>query len=598
VPLVRAATAPDLNRNRLVLTGRICVRPGVVPISFYGSRHTPVPELHANLSNMVVQWRYLPHLVLPVKIKKIELRDGYKRFHHLTIDLGEAPRRIVALVGPNGCGKSSVLDGIMLRMGNVGSKGGRDQGYHSMFGTPYQASNSIFIELENGSVNEVLAERKRSGKRATMLSFRSSYRYNNQVKVSAVQATNPIAQNNYGASVAGDLDEKMEENYRRLHAKYNHYRDSTDSKPSEAKAKIIGDLNKSLTTCLDIEIENLGNIEANQGTLYFKKADHPKPFEFNVLSSGEKEVIDILLDLYLRQEDYDDTIFLIDEPELHISSAIQRKLLIEINRLIGPNCQLWVTTHSIGFLRALQEDLESQCQIIEFKPGIRYAAENITLRPIKPTVQVWRDIFETALDDLAKLVSPRRIIYCEGRAEPGPSGRERGMDALVLNEVFGASRPSTQFVSSGGNTEPDQRSAIALSILSKVFPSVEIYVLKDRDIVSGRRATEQDRQRYLKENEDSHRVLKRFEIENYLFDEEVIKAYCASEGLMFDAAKYGSLVSNIVDDDVKQLTGAIKKVCGIDTSISAERFKINLAKAIKPGMVVYEELEACIFQRQ
>lgn len=116
--------------------------------------------------------------------------------------------------------------------------------------------------------------------------------------------------------------------------------------------------------------------------------------------------------------------------------------------------------------------------------------------------------------------------------------------------------------------------------------------------MSGRRATERDRQRYLKENEDTHRVLKRFEIENYLFDEEVLKAYCASDGLTFDAARYDTLVGNIVDDDVKQLTGAIKKVCGIDTSISPERFKLNLAKAIKPGMAVYEELEACIFQRQ
>jgi recombinational DNA repair ATPase RecF len=533
-----------------------------------------------------------------MKIKKIELKDGYKRFHHLTIDLGEAPARIVGLVGPNGCGKSSVLDGIMLRVGTVGNKGGRDHTYHSMFGTSYDAGSSILIDLDCGSLNDKHEERVRAGKRNTMLSFRSSYRYNSQVKITSVKATSPITHNGYGASVAVDLDDKMEENYRRLHAKYNHYRDSTDSRPSEAKAKIIGDLNASLTRCLELEVESLGNIEANQGTLYFKKADHPKPFEFNVLSSGEKEAVDILLDLYLRQDDYDDTIFLIDEPELHISTATQRKLLVEINRLIGPNCQLWITTHSVGFLRALQEDLMDQCQIIHFEPGRPYAAERITLRPIKPTPQVWRDIFETALDDLAGLVSPRRIIYCEGRAEPGPCGRERGLDAQVLNEVFAGRHPSTQFISSGGNTELDQRSAIALAVLSKVFPTVDIWVLKDRDIVSGRRATERDRQRYLKENEDTHRVLKRFEIENYLFDEDVLKAYCASEGLTFDAARYGTLVGNVVDDDVKSLTGAIKKVCGIDTSISPERFKLNLAKVIKPGMAVYEELEACIFQRQ
>lgn len=35
-------------------------------------------------------------------IKKIKL-DGYKRFKSLTIDLGNTPKRIVALVGPNGC---------------------------------------------------------------------------------------------------------------------------------------------------------------------------------------------------------------------------------------------------------------------------------------------------------------------------------------------------------------------------------------------------------------------------------------------------------------------------------------------------------------
>ena len=92
-------------------------------------------------------------------------------------------------------------------------------------------------------------------------------------------------------------------------------------------------------------------------------------------------------------------------------------------------------------------------------------------------------------------------------------------------------------------------------------------------------------------------MLKRWEIENYLFD-EVLAAYCAAEGLTFDAAQYRALVKNIVDDDLKQLTGATKKACGIVTSIDTETFKLNLAKVIHPDMAVYEELEGCIFQRQ
>lgn len=536
-----------------------------------------------------------------MKIKRLELKNGYKRFHHLTIDLGEKPARIIALVGPNGCGKSSVLDGMLYHNNahnQLGNKGAKDYSYDSMHAVTTYDWQQVAIDFEGIDFPAVRRQREAVGKPNTVFSFRSCYRYNSNVKIKEVRATAAIAQNNYGATTSIDLDEKMEENYRRLHAKYNRYLEESDSKPSEAKATIVGDLNTSLKKCLDLEVQSLGNIEAGKGTLYFKKSGHPKEFEFNVLSAGEKEVVDILLDLYLRQGDYDDSVFLIDEPELHINTAIQRKLLVEMNRLIGPKCQLWVTTHSIGFLRALQEDLRDQCQVIYFKEGARFGAEPVTLKPIAPSLKVWREIFATALDDLAGLVSPRRIIYCEGRAEPGKGGRERGLDADVLNTVFAQAYPDTQFVSSGGNTELDQRMAITVGIISKVLPTLEIYLLKDRDIASGNKTTEVDRQRYLTNNAANHRVLKRWEIENYLFDQDVLAAYCAAEGLNFDAAAYKAFVGNINDDNVKDETNRIKSICGISTSVDPEKFKRNLAAVIRPEMAIYKELEDCIFNRQ
>jgi len=62
-----------------------------------------------------------------MKIKKVRLKNGYKRFHDLTIDLGDEPARIIALVGPNGCGKSSVLDGLLYHhraYQDIGNTGG------------------------------------------------------------------------------------------------------------------------------------------------------------------------------------------------------------------------------------------------------------------------------------------------------------------------------------------------------------------------------------------------------------------------------------------------------------------------------------------
>ena len=296
-----------------------------------------------------------------------------------------------------------------------------------------------------------------------------------------------------------------------------------DCRPSEAKAHIIGELNNAVSNCLKIKVDNLGNIEAGQGTFFFKKDDTTNAFEYNVLSSGEKEVVDILLDLYLRKDEYTDSIFIIDEPELHLNTAIQRKLLIEINKMVPENCQIWVATHSIGFLRALQDELNEVSQIIEFKEDNKWASQAYTLTPMVKSRNNWRNLFETALDDLTGLVSPKCIVYCEGRAEPTRTGGERGFDAAVFNSIFGEKYPDTLFISSGGNTELDQRSEIAISILSKVFSDVEILVLKDRDMASGKDTTEADRQMYLSNNPQNHRVLNRFEIENYLYDKEVLK---------------------------------------------------------------------------
>jgi len=533
-------------------------------------------------------------------VSKVRFKNGYKRFKDLTIDLGENPARIVALVGPNGCGKSSVLDGMLFHAkahGRLGSSS-RDHNYHSMTGAATITHQDIEIHFTTGNFQSVRNAKAAEGKDSTVFSFRSPYRYNTNLKISQVDAVKDIGLNAYGAGDASSLDDKIETNYRSLYAAYNRFRDDNDLRPSEAKAKIIGDLNASIEKCLDLSVSSLGNVEGNRGTLYFRKPDQPQEFEFNVLSSGEKEVVDILLDLYLRKESYSDTVFLIDEPELHINTAIQGKLLNEIDRLVGPNCQIWITTHSIGFLRALQAQTKSKCQIIQFKSEFNLASEARTLVPLRIGPGTWRELFSVALDDLAEMVSPSTIIYCEGRAEPGPAGRERGLDAKVFNQVFAEEFPEALFTSSGGNTEPDQRSAIAISILGKVFPTVDIWVLKDRDMASGKSTDENDRQVYLRTNPGNHRVLRRWEIENYLFDKEVLRSFCESEKLVFDEAAYDGYVTNIDDQNLKDETARIKNMCGVKGSINADAFKVRLSSHVLAGTSVYNELKRCIFNRE
>lgn len=267
-----------------------------------------------------------------MRIKKIQLKE-YKRFKNLTIDLGDTPKRIIALVGPNGCGKSSVFDGMLFLINQYTSIGQsyytRDFHYHSLTKDSSINSSNIFIDFDQGNFDKIYQIRRKVDHLKTLFSFRSSFRYNGNLKIHETKAVNDISKNDYGAKFASDIDQRIEEDYRRLLAKFNQYMESNDLRPSEARRDIIGLLNASIKNCLDLEITSLGNIAGDEGTLYFKKSDSDTPFEFDVLSAGEKEVVDILLDLFLRKEAYNDSIYIIDEPELHLNTSIQRQLLTE-----------------------------------------------------------------------------------------------------------------------------------------------------------------------------------------------------------------------------------------------------------------------------
>ena len=269
-----------------------------------------------------------------------------------------------------------------------------------------------------------------------------------------------------------------------------------------------------------------------------------------------------------------------------------------MNKLIGENCQVWIATHSIGFLRALQDELKDDCQVVQFKDSMDLAKQACELKPIRKTRKAWQDIFETALDDLTGLISPDTIIYCEGRDKPGLHGTEKGLDAKVYNNIFSEKYNDVLFVSSGGNTELDQRSEIALAILTKVFTDINIWVLKDRDFDSGKPVDQAKRQTYLQNNPESHRVLNRWELENYLFDKGVLKKYCKDRGLAFNEIEFDENITEIIDHNVKDIIATIKSICGLGNNYSNENLKLELSEYITEDMPIFTELEDCIFNRQ
>lgn len=517
---------------------------------------------------------------------------GFKRFDDLTIDLGPTPKKIVALIGPNGCGKSSIFDGFEQQLQSMRSYGSESVEFYSKLlfydddyrKEQYKAQQTVNVTFGPGTLNR------------KSFYIRTSYRFTPKINVTRIEQTPDILDSGDEPISTIALDQRLLSNYKRLLGMAYEEFDKGLKTGNQAREELIGQINNILSNILDVQISSLGNLSAGKGEFYFKK-DNTTDFPYANLSSGEKEVIDIVIDLVVKSKEYTETVYCIDEPELHLNTAIQRKLLVEINRLIPDNCQLWVATHSIGFIRALQNELKDDCQILDFSEK-DYFIGTKTIKPIVPNRRNWMRIFETALDDLTDLVAPNRIVYCEGKDIPGPDGIEKGLDARIYENVFSAACPDTVFVSSGGNTEPDQRSDIAIRILSKVFKGLEIWVLKDRDMASGESLDESGRQLYLDNNKFHHRVLKRWELENYLFDKEILLKYCEStDGLEFDETAYDEFVTDINNQNVKDEISRIKNFCGIKTSISEDKFKLNLSKHITEETEVYKELRECIFNR-
>jgi GTPase SAR1 family protein len=520
-----------------------------------------------------------------MRITKVRLRD-FKRFDDLTIDLGPTPKKIVALVGPNGCGKSSVFDAFEEKQRDYkGSSVNYAASFFSkLFFTVtgaaepagYDKHQAITLETEG---NQAL------GKKSFYI--RSSYRFTPKLNVKNIRTLPDVIDDQARPSSSIEIDSRLQENYERLLGRgWHEYQHGTKSGP-EMREELIGRINTILNSVIDVEIIDLGDVISGKGQLYFRKGKATN-FPYENLSSGEKEVVDLIIDLVVKVPEFNDTVFCIDEPELHLNTSIQRKLLVEINKLIPESCQLWVATHSIGFLRALQEDIKDDCSVFDFSEGDFFDTA-ATIKPILTTRKNWNRIFETALEDLTGLLAPNTIIYCEGRPEPDDGGNEQGLDANVYNTIFEETHHSAHFVSSGGVGAVNKNSALALKILAKSFTDVQLLLLTDRDDLD-----DEQRNAEIKTN-PTHKILIRRAIENYLFEKEVLSAFCVSREQQLNSDAYDVLVTDINNMKLKPIQQQIKDLCPNTATLSVPDFKLELANFITPDTAAYKELESLIF---
>ena len=135
----------------------------------------------------------------------------FKRFTDLTIEVPETARLIV-LVGPNGCGKSSFFDALQAWQGHHSGRGTiGDEEYYDKAGTDTQTKapfDRVEIEFHEGAILSRQQHKK-------SFYFRTAHRNDPDLNVSRLQRVgNPLDQVRIQRTI--DNDAAVVQNYQKL----------------------------------------------------------------------------------------------------------------------------------------------------------------------------------------------------------------------------------------------------------------------------------------------------------------------------------------------------------------------------------------------
>ena len=444
-----------------------------------------------------------------MKISKIHLIN-FKRFTDLLIDNIPDSSKLVLLIGSNGSGKSSLFDAFGFIDGAIKSDVGTTEEFWNYFRKKNDKAVSVNIHLDNES-EFTLTDTKYTKPNLSATSFygRTSFRQIPRLTRTSLGQGGHIdfQKDSDRPKFFIERDSRFENDVEKITEII--LKDFFRSKQSNEQIhqKYINPINSALTnifgsgngTKLQL-IEIIPPLEGKVAQISFRKGD--SEIHYNYLSAGEKEVFNLLINLLSRGSLYQDTIYYLDEIDLHLNTKLQFNLLKEITEnWIPDNCQLWTATHSLGFIEyAKQTEIASILDFDDFDFDLP--------RILSPEAKDNPDIYEIAVgkEFLPALFKQMNIYFVENK------DKDYYAAIGITNTVFVSDN-------NRNNVYHKVRATNYNGVVDRDF-------LSDDDIV-------QIRKHYPNLN-----ILNYYSLENYLYHPNNLEEYYRVRKKPFDKASY------------------------------------------------------------
>lgn len=355
-----------------------------------------------------------------MNIEKLHLRN-FKRFTDLQIDLSscKAPPALVLLIGANGSGKSSVFDAFEFV--SAPHKGVRDN-YLGYFVKRDGIDSTVSVRL-GGGID--LVRSNRSGTVTTPPDWSARSAFYGRSSFRTVPELHPRHRIPVDLALDSDRPQRLIEHDIRFDTDISQLTErilrevwGEDFNSETMRARFVDPINESLERIFGNDSSTnlhltrmIPALEQKPPDVRFRKGR--SDVHYDLLSSGEKEVFNILLNLFVRREHFTNAIYFIDELDVHLHTQLQFALLKEIVEYwIPENSQLWTASHSLGFID--YANTSDDAVIVDFD-DLDFD-QPLVLHPSPKS----EHIFDIAVprDSALKVFPNKKLVLCEGRNAP------------------------------------------------------------------------------------------------------------------------------------------------------------------------------------